>query len=144
MGRKDLMPQLRACLWAVYWQTYEPTEPMVTTFLAESRAWSENQSLSEFWQRELIHFWPLLALALESQMNDDQHTVALLRPYLNPSEEISFGQQIGAALDKTLDKLSRKEHLATKLSHRYSSHHFPDLSSIAKKLNNDSTILIET
>lgn len=143
MGRSDLMPQLRVCLWILYWQTHEPTEPMVTTFLAESKAWSEEQPLSKFLQMWHSHFWPLLALALESQMNNDQHTLALLRPYLNISNEISFSQQVGAALQKGLDKLSREEQLATVLCHYYTAHHFPELASIAEKLGVDSNRLID-
>ncbi len=145
MGRSDLMPQLRACLWTLYWQTHEPTEPLVTTFLAESRAWSENQSLSKFLQMQYGLFWllPLLALALESQMNNDQHTIALLRPYLNTSEEISFSKQVGAALQKGLDKLSHEEQLATVLCRRYTADHFPELASIAEKLGVDSNRLIK-
>ncbi len=143
MERTDLMPQLRACLWVLYWRTHEPTEPMVTTFLVESSTWSENQLLSEFLQIRSFPFWPLLALALECQMNNDQHTIALLRPYLNTFEQISFSQQVGAALQKGLGKLSREEQLATFLCRHYSADHFPELASIAEKLGVDSNRLID-
>jgi hypothetical protein len=143
MKRSDLMPQLRACLWILYWQTYELTEPMVITFLAESRAWSENQSLSKLLQMWHHSPWTLLTLALESQMNDDQYTLALLRPYLNTSNEISFSQQVGAALQKGLGNLSHEEQLATVLSRHYTAHHFPELASIAEKLGVSSNRLID-
>ena len=143
MECEDLMPQLRACLWIVYWQTHEPTESMVTTFLAESRAWSEKQVLSEFLPMRPLLFWPLLELALESQMNDDKQTLALLRPHLNTSEEISFIQQVGAALQKGIGRLSREEQLATFLCRHYSIDHFPELASIAEKLGVDSNKLID-
>lgn len=67
----------------------------------------------------------------------------LLRPYLNISNEISFSQQVGAALQKGLDKLSREEQLATVLCHDYTAHHFPELASIAEKLGVDSNRLID-
>jgi hypothetical protein len=142
MRRSDLLPQLRACLWALYWQTHGPTEPMMTTFLAESRAWSENQSLLEFWQT-WPGGWPLLTLALESQMNDNQYSIALLRPYLNTSEEISFSQQVSAALEKGLSKLSQEEKFATVLCGHYTAQHFPELVSIAEKFGVDSNRLVE-
>lgn len=142
MGRSDLLPQLKACLWVLYWQTHEPTEPLVTTFLVESRTWSENQSLLSFWQIWSGRIRPLLTLTLENRMNADQHTIALHQLYLNTFEEISLSEQISAALQKGLGKLSLEEKLVTVLSSHYTTQHFPELASIAEKYGLDSKRLI--
>ena len=142
MERTDLMPQLRTCLWALYWQMHEPTEPIVTTFLAESKAWSKNQSLSKFWLRNSIYSWPLLALALESQMNDNQHTIDLLRPHLNASGEVSICQQVEAALQRGLDRLSYEEQFAAVLCNYFAAQQFPEIASIAEMLGMNSDQLV--
>lgn len=142
MKRTDLMPQLRTCLWALYWQMHEPTEPLVTIFLAESKAWSKDQSLSKFLQRNSIYSWPLLALALESQMNDNQHAIDLLRPYLNASGEVSICQQVEAALQRGLDRLSYEEQFAAVLCNYFAAQQFPEIASTAEMLGVDSDRLV--
>lgn len=141
--RSDLMPQLKVYLWILYWRTHEPTEPTVTTFLAEISIWSGNKVLSRLWQQELYNFWPLFTFAMESQMNNDRHTVALLKPYLNASEEFSFNQQVRAALLKGLSNLSHEEQLTTIVCNDYPIQTFPELASIAEKLGVDSNRLIK-
>jgi Cap4 dsDNA endonuclease len=139
----DLMPQLRVCLWILYWYTHEPTDSIVETFLAESRIWLGNQVIATFLQNKLRRYWPIIDLALEKQMNDDLHAVTLLQPYLNSSQTISIGQQVGNLLQKKLSKLSGQEQLATILSYHYPVNDYPELASIAKKMGIDVSKLID-
>jgi len=138
--RSDLMPQLKICLWVLYWQIHEPTETMVTIFLNESRAWSGNQTLLGILSRTIRPSLPLLVLALESQMKNDQDIEALLQPHLNV---LSLCQRVHKALKEGLNKLPREEQFAAVLCRRYTKHHFPELASIAEQLQTDSNRLVE-
>lgn len=110
LARSDLMTPLRACLWALYWMSHEPTATRVAAFMEEVRTWTDNSMWSEgvlsFW---LARPWLLLRLAVERQIKGDSEATKRLQPYLNKPQEIAINEQVRTAVRNLAQKASSQE-----------------------------------
>lgn len=99
LTRPDLLPHLRASLWALHWVLNAPTPETAAAFFKDIENIANTISLQRgfwtFWVREC---WPLLAVALERLESGDRQGLERLLSLLDGATQLDISEQVLAGI----------------------------------------------
>ncbi|MEH1997338.1 MAG: hypothetical protein V7L00_00915 [Nostoc sp.] len=109
----NLIPRLEVSLWSLLWFFKEPHLDNISVFMERLKLIHRTSSLSNKGWRSfaLIKNWPLLNLAVDKQLVEEQDSVNRLLPFLEAKKQIAIFKQIEEAILKYKQQSDDRQHL---------------------------------